>query len=191
MPPRYRRFLMAVGLFGAGDFAPALLLLLAAQQLTPAIGFSRATATAALFYVMHNFLSAIASMAAGRLADRLEKGGLLAAAYSLGLIMALILIFLPLNAWSLAAAFCAAGLRAGMVETLEDSFAAELVPGEYHGTAFGLLASVNGLGDFVSSFLVGLLWTAAGTSVAFAYSGALSLAGALLVLRAGRRPLAR
>ncbi len=32
---------------------------------------------------------------------------------------------------------------------------------------FGVLGTVNGVGDFVSSAVVGVLWTAFGTSVAF------------------------
>ena len=58
--------------------------------------------------------------------------------------------------------------------------------GGEHGVAFGLLATVNGLGDFASSLIVGLLWTAAGTAIAFAYSGVLFLGGALLVLRSAQ-----
>ena len=73
--------------------------------------------------------------------------------------------------------------RTAMEETLEDSFCAELVGEEHHGMAFGTLATVNGIGDFLSSIVVGALWTAFGTSVAFTYSGLLFLAGALLVLR--------
>ena len=49
--------------------------------------------------------------------------------------------------------------------------------------AFGVLATVNGIGDFLSSIIVGALWTAAGTSVAFGYSAVLFGLGALLVLR--------
>jgi len=49
--------------------------------------------------------------------------------------------------------------------------------------AFGVLATVNGVGDFVSSLVVGGLWTAFGTSVAFGFSAVLFTAGALLVLR--------
>jgi hypothetical protein len=41
--------------------------------------------------------------------------------------------------------------------------------------AFGVLATVNGIGDFVSTALVGLLWSAAGTAIAFGDSAALSL----------------
>lgn len=51
--------------------------------------------------------------------------------------------------------------------------------------ALGVLATVNGGGDFLSSVVVGALWTAFGTSVAFGYSAVLFLAGALLVMRVG------
>jgi predicted MFS family arabinose efflux permease len=191
LPARYRKFLAAAGLFGGGDFAHTLLLLLAAQKLTPTLGLARATTAATGFYILHNVLSAGASMAAGRLADRVNKGGLLAAAYGLAVLMALGLVFLPMNVWTLAGVFSLGGLCTGMVETLEDAFCAELVGEESHGVAFGLLATVNGLGDFASSLIVGLLWTAAGTSVAFAYSGVLSLAGAVLVLRSARTTTVR
>jgi hypothetical protein len=45
---------------------------------------------------------------------------------------------------------------------------------------------VNGIGDFVSSVVVGLLWTAFGTQVAFTYSGILFVIGGVMVLRASR-----
>jgi MFS-type transporter involved in bile tolerance (Atg22 family) len=72
-------------------------------------------------------------------------------------------------------------------ETLEDSLCAELVEGSQHGMAFGVLATVNGVGDFVSSLVVGALWTAFGTSAAFGYSAMLLAAGAVLVWRVPRR----
>lgn len=64
---------------------------------------------------------------------------------------------------------------------------AELVGPEHRGMGFGVLATVNGVGDFVSSVVVGVLWTAFGTSVAFGYSAVLFAAGALLVLRLGAK----
>jgi hypothetical protein len=39
------------------------------------------------------------------------------------------------------------------------------------------------MGDFLSSIVVGALWTAFGTTVAFGYSAVLFALGALLVLR--------
>jgi dipeptide/tripeptide permease len=47
------------------------------------------------------------------------------------------------------------------------------------------MATVNGVGDFVASALVGLLWTLVSPVVAFAYAAVLMFAGAgvLLVIR--------
>jgi MFS-type transporter involved in bile tolerance (Atg22 family) len=66
-------------------------------------------------------------------------------------------------------------------ETLEDSLCAEMVGEAQHGMAFGTLATVNGVGDFVSSIVVGLLWTSFGTAMAFGYSAVLFVAGAALM----------
>jgi MFS family permease len=186
LPPRYRKFLMGTGLFGAGDFSHTLLLLLAAQKLAPILGAARAAAVAAGLYILHNVVNAIAALLAGRLADKVNKGGLLAGAYGLAVLMALALVFLPMNVWTLALVFALGGLYQGMAETLEDSFCAELVGEESHGVAFGLMATVAGLGDFASSIVVGLVWTALGTQAAFAWSGALFVGGMVLVLRSVR-----
>jgi len=185
-PPRFRQFLVAVGLFGAGDFAHTMLILLAAQKLAPTLGAVKAASVATALYVLHNVLYATFSMVAGWLADRFNKGRLLATGYFLAAVMALAVILLPMNAWTLALIFTVGGLYVAMEETLEGSFCAELVGQEHHGLAFGTLATVNGIGDFVSSLLVGLLWTAWGTSAAFGYSAVLFIAGGMLVLRLSR-----
>jgi hypothetical protein len=49
--------------------------------------------------------------------------------------------------------------------------------------AFGTLAAVNAVGDFVSSLLVGFLWSAFNVQTAFTASAILFFAGALLILR--------
>ena len=83
--------------------------------------------------------------------------------------------------------FLLGGIYVGIEETMEDSLCAELVDEAHHGMAFGVLATVNGIGDSLSSAIVGLLWSVAGTTVAFGCSAALFFAGAVLVarLRAG------
>jgi MFS-type transporter involved in bile tolerance (Atg22 family) len=82
--------------------------------------------------------------------------------------------------------FVLAGLYVGTEDALEDSVAAELVPKEQHGMAFGTLAAVNAVGDFLSSILVGLLWSAVSVQAAFATSTVLFFAGAILILRLRR-----
>jgi MFS family permease len=183
LPPRYRKFLVAVGLFGAGDFAHTLLILLATQKLTPELGAAKAASVAVGLYVAHNVFYAAFALVAGWLADRFPKPRVLAAGYGLAALMAVLILALPLNVWTLAAVFVLGGVYVAIEETLEDSLCAELVGAEQHGMGFGVLATVNGVGDFVSSAVVGVLWTAFGTSVAFGYSAVLFVVGAVLVGR--------
>ena len=183
LPQSYRKFLVAVGIFGAGDFAPTLLILLATQKLTPALGPAVAASVAVGFYVLRNIYYAGFAYVAGGLADRFKKQYVLATGYALAAVMALLIVSAPMTIWLLAIIFILSGMHVAIGETLEDSFCAELVGEEHHGMAFGVLATVNGVGDFLSSIIVGALWTAAGTSVAFGYSAVLFSLGALLVLR--------
>jgi MFS family permease len=188
LPAGYRRFLVAVGLFGAGDFAHTLLILLATQQLTPQLGAAKAASFAVGLYVAHNVFYACFAFLAGWLADRYPKRALLSGGYFLAALMAVAIIVLPPGLWTLALVFVTGGIYVAVEETLEDSFCAELVDDTHHGMAFGVLATVNGVGDFLSSIIVGALWTAFGTTVAFGYSAVLFTLGALLVLRLPPRP---
>jgi MFS family permease len=183
LPRPYRKFLVAVGIFGAGDFAPSLLILLATQKLTPELGAAKAASVAVGFYVLRNIFYAGFAYVAGWLADRFKKQFVLASGYALAAVMALLIVVAPMTIGLLGIIFVLSGMYVAIEETLEDSFCAELVGEEHHGMAFGVLATVNGVGDFLSSIIVGALWTMAGTSVAFGYSAVLFCLGALLVLR--------
>ena len=187
LPHRLRRFLAAVTLFGMGDFAHTLLILLAVQKLTPELGAARAASIGAALYVLHNVLYAAFSLVAGWLADHLPKRGVLAGGYFLAALMAVTIVFVPLNLWTLALVFVFGGTYVAIEETLEDSYCAELASEAQHGMAFGTLATLNGVGDVVSSVLVGLLWTSFGTSVAFGYSALLFVLGAVMILRVTAR----
>lgn len=49
------------------------------------------------------------------------------------------------------------------------------------GTAYGVLGVANGIGDFISSVMVGLLWTAFGPIWAFMFATFMGLCGAALM----------
>jgi MFS family permease len=183
LPKAYRGLLLAVGIFGAGAFAHTLLILWAAQRLTPTLGAPAAAGAAVGLYALHNIFYAGFSYVGGLLADRFPKNRLLAGGYGLAALMALGIMFLPANFWLLALVFMLGGVQVAIEETLEDSFCAELVEPAQHGMAFGVLATVNGAGDFLSSVIVGLLWSAFGPTLAFGYSALLFIAGAVLVAR--------
>jgi len=182
LPASYRKFAAAVGLFGAGAFAHTLLILLAMRKLTPALGAPKAATVAVALYVLHNVFYASFAFIGGWFGDHFPKKILLATGYLLSAAMCLCIIFLPANIGTLAVIFILGGTNVALEETLEDALCAEMVSEENHGVAFGALATINGIGDFLSSIIVGGLWTAVGTGAAFGYSAALSVAGAALVL---------
>jgi sugar phosphate permease len=82
--------------------------------------------------------------------------------------------------------FGLAGLYVAIQDTLEKSVAAELLPKEVRATGYGVLATVNGIGDFFSSIVVGFLWTAVSPAAGFVYATALTAAGGLLLLFSSR-----
>jgi MFS family permease len=187
LPRPYRRFLLGIGIFGAGAFAPTLLVLAAAQLLAPRYGVVRAAQWAALFYVLRNLVYALAAFPAGALADHVNKQKLLAVGFVLGSLTACgaAALFFARGSASLpalAAVFALAGVYIGIEDSLEGAIPADLVSAECRGTAYGALGAVNGVGDLVASALVGTLWTAISPQAAFATAGFLMLAGAGVVL---------
>jgi MFS family permease len=184
LPPPFRRLLMAVGIFGAGDFSHSLLILYATRMLTPAHGMARAASIAVGLYTLHNVFYAGSAYLSGWLSDHVpHRKAVLAAGYALAGVTAILLCTGTHSLWLLVVIFIVAGLYIGTEEPLEDSLAAELVAKEQHGMAFGTLAAVNAVGDFVSSLLVGFLWSAFNVHIAFAASALLFVIGAILILR--------
>ena len=183
LPQAFRKLLLAAGLFGLGAFSHTMLILLATQKLAPRLGTAKAAAIAVALYVLHNIFSATFALIGGWLGDRFPKNHLLALGYSLAAAMSLCVVLLPPSVATLTLIFVLGGTSAALEETLEDSLCAELAAADHRGLAFGVLATVNGLGDFFSSIIVGALWTTFGTSVAFGYSAVLSLCGAILIAR--------
>ena len=183
LPPRFRRFLFAVGIFGAGYCSHTLLIFYATQMLAPELGTVAAAGVAMGFYVLHNVFYALFAFAAGWLGDRVSRPRVLAAGYVLAGLTVLLLVAGVRTPLILGAVFILAGIYVGTEEALEDSLAAELVPHSQHGVAFGTLAAVNAVGDFVSSLAVGWLWSAYSPEIAFGVAGLLFLMGAALMLR--------
>ena len=182
LPPPFRRLLVGVGIFGAGDFSHSLLILYAARMLTPSYGLARAASLAVGLYTVHNVFYAGSAYASGWISDHIShRQAVLAAGYALAAVTAMLLCTGTQSLWLLTVIFILAGLYIGTEEALEDSLAAELVPKEQHGMAFGTLAAVNAVGDFASSLFVGFLWSAFNVQIAFAASALLFVAGAILI----------
>ena len=187
LPPAFRRFLLAVGLFGSGDFSPTLLTLAAATLLRPAHGPVRAAQLAALLYVVRNTVYAGGSYPIGWLADRMRKPPLLAAGYfCAALVAGLTAAFFVKGSAAfpaLAGLFAISGIFAAAQDTLEGAIPPDLTDAGMRGTVYGTLGAVNGAGDLIASALVGTLWTAVSPVAAFAAAGTLMLLGAVGLAR--------
>lgn len=176
----YRRFLLGVGLAGLGDFSNTLLILFATEAWTHRFGAARAALWAMLFYVGYNVVYAGTCYGAGALADRLPQRGVLAVGYALAVIPAAALLIPGASFLKFGFVFGVSGLYMGIWETVEKSSAAAYLSPEIRGTGFGLLATVNGVGDFLSSVLVGVLWAITPVA-AMGFVALSSLAGAAVV----------
>jgi MFS family permease len=194
LPGTFRRYLLGVGFAGLGDFSNTLLLFWA----TVAFGESfdpnyrdeslrdpdkarLAAALAMAYYVGYNVVHMLSSYFSGQLADRLPKNRVLAAGYALAVVPAAALL-LPLDPFvRFGIAFAFSGLYMGVWETVESATAAALLPGDVRGAGFGLLDTVNGIGDLVSSIAVGALWGMVSPAAAMGYVIVTSLTGAALV----------
>jgi MFS family permease len=184
LPVPFRRFLLGVGIFGAGDFSHTMLILYASRALAPVHGAARAASIAIALYTLHNVFYAGSAYASGWLSDHVkQRKFVLAAGYGLAVVTATLLCTGTQSLALLAVISILAGLYIGTEEALEDSVAAELVPKDQHGMAFGTLAAINAGGDFVSSLMVGFLWSALSVQAAFGVSAVLFFAGAVVILR--------
>ncbi|GEM_PF-66144 len=183
LPIRFRLFLIAVGVFGAGDFAHSLLILRANSVLEPLVGTTQAGQLAMALYVWHNVLYAGMSYPIGALADRLGKRLLLALGYLAAAVMGIGWLFLTPSIWHLGLLFALGGVYLAAEDALEGALAADLLPDDLRGTGYGVLATVNGVGDFLSSVIVGALWQSISPSAGFGYATGLFVAGAALMYR--------
>jgi sugar phosphate permease len=167
-----------------GDFSHTMLILYATRALAPRMGMAAASSLAVGLYLVHNAFYAASAYGGGWLSDHAPRRGLvLGGGYALAIAMAALLVRGSSGGMALAAIFALAGMFVGVNEALEDSMAAEFVPQEQHGMAFGTMAAVNAVGDFGSSLLIGALWSAYSPAAGFAVAGAFFLAGLLLLLR--------
>jgi MFS family permease len=181
LPKGYWHFLGAVFAHGIGDFAPTLLILRAGQILTPRYGGARAATMAVGLYTFFNVVNAAAAYPAGALADRIGKRGLLAAGYAIGAATYIGFIFEQPTIPVLAILFGLAGVHGAVQQSLEKSVAAELLPKAVRGSGFGVMATANGVGDLISSIVVGALWSSVSPTAGFLYAGAFAAIGAALV----------
>ena len=181
LPPDFRKFLLPIGLFGISNFAPTLLILRAQDLLTPSLGAMTAGAFAIGLYTFSNIVYALVAYPIGVLADRTSKRLILSAGFALFGLLCLGFIFADGQKWILVLLFALSGIYTAIIESSQPALASTLMLDDQHGTGFGLMSAVDGLGDFLSSVTMGVLWTFVSPNAGFAAAGILALASALML----------
>jgi MFS family permease len=187
LPKPFRRYLLAVGVFGLGDFSHVLLIGASILLLEPEHGKALALAVGPLLYATRNTWQALTAFPVGALSDRIGRQGLLVTGYLVGVLV--MLGFAAGFVWEIrslayvALLFVLAGIYVAVQEALEGAMTADLIPDRTRrGTAYGVLGCVNGIGDFAASLVAGLLlvWR---PELAFVYAAGWMLLGALAMSR--------
>jgi MFS family permease len=186
IPDRFKRFLIAVVVFGVGDFSHSLLILAATTLLTSSMGIVHATQIAGMMYVLRNVVQMSAAYPVGILADRFSHKGVLIGGYFLGGITAAltgVAFYLKINdMYFISCIFVCAGLYMATQETIEPTVAASFVPKRSLEVCYGAMGTANGVTKFISSTLVGTIWTTISASLAFFSAGLLMGFGTLILI---------
>jgi MFS family permease len=190
LPRTFKLFLVGVGFFGISNFSNVIFTLRAEQVLQPSLGPKESAIYAVFLYVILNVVYAVASFPVGHLADRVSKRMLLAAGYVIFALACMTSAFEVPYIPILAAIFILAGLQVAIVDTVEGAYAAELLGESHRGSGFGVLQTINGVGDFTSSILIGVMITFFAPWLGFAFLAGLAIvaAGVLLILTRGGNP---
>lgn len=183
LPNSFKNFLAGAGVFGIADYSHTLLILFAVTSLAPVFGLLKATALAASFYVVRNVVYAAASYPAGYLGDALGKKKILVAGYLLATLMNIGFIVLHPSIWAFLLLFSIAGFYVAIYDALEGAISGQILEKKTKSIGYGVLGSVNGVGDFISSAVVGFLWAAFAPIYGFAYAAIFSFVGASILAR--------
>jgi len=177
----FKKFLIPIGIFGISNFAPTFLILRAETLLSPAKGILLAGMFAVGLYTFSNVIYAIVGYPIGMLADRYSKKNILTFGYVLFALLCFGLIVADGNLWFLALLFALNGIYTAIIESSQPALASGLIADDQHGAGYGVMSSVDGIGDFLSSITVGLLWTYLSPAVGFLFGGVLALLAAIIL----------
>jgi len=176
------RLFIGMGAFEFGNAAATLMILRATELLTPSRGEHAAAQIALLLYVGYNAAGTIASLPGGHLSDRRSATHSLVIGAGAFLVAYLVFAASGPGILVLLTAFVLAGVGIGFVETAEAAAVASMADESIRGSAFGLLAGAQSLGNFAASAIAGILWTVLSPTAAFLWLSAWMLVACIAFL---------
>jgi len=184
LPKDFKVFLFIMFVFGIANFHRTLLLLRVQEILTPINGVIVAAGVSILLYTIRNVAQAFADYGIGALSDKVGRKRLLAFfGFFLFGITSLGFVYVTTNVFYFILLFVLSGVSAATYTALEKAYAADLLPSSLRGTGYGILQTLDGIGDFISSFVVGTIWIWVSPEISFVYAAFLSFTSSLLLLR--------
>jgi len=179
LPPAFRRYLVALGVFTLGNASDSFLILRAADAGVPAVYIPLLWGA---FHVVKSSLSTYG----GILSDRLGRRTMILAGWAV--------YAATYAAWGLTTGvswmvglFLVYGLYHSACEGAERALVADLVPPERRGTAFGWFHLVTGICTLPASVIFGFLWKEFGAPAAFGVSACLALLAAAILFLSLRK----
>jgi len=167
---RLASFLAVVGIFAAGTYSYAFVLL-KARSMGLAIG------DVPLIYATLNLATVLVAIPIGIVADRIGAMRVLLIAYLFFLattVASLTLTFGVPYAFVIAFGF---GLFLGSSDTVQRALIPSMVPDEFRGTGYALYYSVLAISAIIANVVFGTLWNYVSIESAYTYSLATSLVG--------------
>lgn len=183
LPREFVFFIGVMLLFGCANFSHVFLLYRVQQLLAPHETFSFfATMWAVALYILFNIARGISEFGIGWLSDYIDRRMLLAV-FGFGCfgMVSMCCIASTTSLWFWGVVFGAAGISVGTVKALEKAYAAYILPEHVRGTGLGLLQAIDGVGDLLSSGIVGLLWVFGSPAIALEYAAVLSFAAMIIL----------
>jgi MFS family permease len=182
LPRQLKYFVAVAAVFALGNFTSWFFVLRARDFFAETVSEHRAAAVAIGLYCVFNLVYTAFSVPVGMLSDRVGRGKVLLAGYSL-----LGLTFLGFAFFRSTAAyivfFILYGLTYALVKGAERAFVCDMSPENIRGTALGTFYTAVGLVALPAGIIAGVLWQQIAPWAAFVYGGSMGLiAAALLVL---------
>jgi len=184
LPKDFKVFLLIMFVFGIANFNRTLFLLRVQEIFTPINGIIIATSLSILLYTLRNVAQAFTDYGVGALSDKVGRGRLLAFfGFFLFGITSLGFVYATTNILYFVFLFVLSGVSAATYTALEKAYAADLLSSSMRGIGYGVLQTIDGVGDFVSSFVVGTIWILISPELSFIYATFLSFISTLLLLK--------
>ncbi len=140
-----------------------------AESFVPTIGIMGASTLGTILYVFLNIGSAIFAYVFGALGDRYNKGKLLALAYLIFSVYCIGFVVLSPTVLTYASLLLLAGVETGAIDSTARAYAAELLSKRERGTGLGVMSTIDGVGDFMSSTIAGSIWALCSSILTLVY----------------------